>query len=166
MIQGEAGTLQRCVIPLQMTNQIAQQLRRRVKVLDIGCGDGNIAHHFREQKGIIESVVMIDISYPTVRKAKFWYSINAMCAYAEHLPVKDKLFDVSLLIGVIEHVLDPEPVIAEAERVSQHVIAVVPACEDEDPQHIRIFDLYSLHKLRGGNYYSDSKEQFAGWRAK
>ncbi len=166
MTKGDASTLPRCVMSQSFIIQIALSLQKRLKVLDLACGDGNIAHNIRNMKPFVSDVTILDIALSTARKANVWYNIPAICADGEHLPFKDKSFDVTLLVAVLEHVLDPEALIAEAERVSNWIISLVPAVEDNDPSHLRVYDLRQITELRHGTYYNDGREQFSCWRIK
>ncbi len=67
---------------------------------------------------------------------------------AERLPWSDDSFDAATVLEVLEHVAEPALVAAEAVRVTRSVVlATVPAKEDENPEHIRLFTRDSLSRL-------------------
>lgn len=140
------------------------QLGPRLRVLDIGCGDGDIAQRMRKLPNV-QSVTLVDVSEPTVSKASEWYGLRGVTAWAEHLPFRDRAFDVALLIGVLEHVLAPVAVAQEAERVARYVLAVVPAVADHDPDHLRVVDLAALADGKPNTSIDDGREACALWRS-
>ena len=74
--------------------------------------------------------------------------VEAHLLGAEDLPWPTSSFDAVTILEVLEHVEDPAPVAAEVLRVSGRVvIATVPAKEDDNPEHIRLFTPDSLARL-------------------
>lgn len=56
--------------------------------------------------------------------------------------------DVVTLLEVIEHMPDPAPAVAEALRVARTAIVItVPAHEDNNPEHLHLFDGRRLEAL-------------------
>lgn len=161
MLHGHVDdTYFRWQIPALAVSNLGSQLR----VLDIGCGDGDIAQRMHKLPNV-QSVTLVDVSEPTVSKASEWYGLPGVVAWAEHLPFRDQAFDVALLIGVLEHVLEPMAVAQEAARVARYVVAVVPAVADTDPDHLRVVDLAPLTDGKPSTSIDDGHEVCAVWRS-
>jgi len=84
------------------------------KVLEIGCGIGNILE--RIKKGHLYGV---DISEVQIERAKkrLGSGVNLTKAPGESLPFEDKFFDKIICTEVFEHVLEPQLIINEMKRV-------------------------------------------------
>jgi SAM-dependent methyltransferase len=92
-----------------MALEIARVVPRRAEVLDVGCGNGFIAHHLSAMLGT--SVVGIDVAEAT--QAPIDYR-----RYDGHeFPVADDSFDAVLLCYVLHHAQDVRGVLSEARRV-------------------------------------------------
>ncbi len=95
-------------------------------VLEVGCGEGYIQQilsgfGYRTQ-------LAFDIDYPIVVDARIRYPASAyFVANGERIPLPSKSVDVALAIEVLEHVPDPDTVLAEMKRVTRrYVIVSVP----------------------------------------
>ena len=67
---------------------------------------------------------------------------------AESLEFRDGAFDAVTLLEVLEHMPNPERALASAVRVAHRfVVATVPSKEDDNPEHIHLFDAKSLRAL-------------------
>ena len=87
-------------------------------VLDIGCSDGFM---FRDSD---VDVVETDIAF--IFPDEYLYKVKFIKADAQYLPFKNKQFKCSVLGDMLEHVVNPVKVIAEAMRVSVSVYISVP----------------------------------------
>jgi SAM-dependent methyltransferase len=95
---------------------------RSQRVLDIGCGEGVLL------RGVGFTPVQLDISMVRLEKARADGN-PLVCADGMELPFNDAIFDVVLLIALLEHVRQPERVIDETWRVLKpggEVAIVVP----------------------------------------
>jgi SAM-dependent methyltransferase len=127
---------------------LADELLGQGRVLDLGCGTGH-SHHLlapRETVGVDrEPAVLEGQGRPTV------------CADMRDLPFPDGSFDAVLCSHAIEHVPDPERVVAEAARVTRPggtCLFATPnrltfGVPDEviDPYHYLEFDAAELSAL-------------------
>lgn len=95
-------------------------------VLDIGCGDGFVLKKLLEKHRNIK-VLGIDISPVAIEKAKQNGIDCQLLDITDRLPFEDNSFDSVLLLDVLEHMFEPEPVLREAVRVaSKYVYISVP----------------------------------------
>ncbi|HLA10197.1 MAG TPA: class I SAM-dependent methyltransferase [Pyrinomonadaceae bacterium] len=92
-----------------MALEIASELRPGVRILDVGCGNGFIAHHLASL--LHSKVVGLDVGNTT----------NARIDYVrydgENFPMADGSFDVILLCYVLHHAVDARLVLKEVNRV-------------------------------------------------
>src|SRR5919202_1560144 len=91
-----------------MALEVAQVLPRRTRVLDVGCGNGYIAHHLTALLGA--EVVGIDVTRSTSAR------ISYQCYDGRHIPHPDRSFDAVLLCYVLHHAQDLRAVLSEVRR--------------------------------------------------
>gem|GEM_PF-473707 len=92
-----------------MALEVASVLPPCANILDVGCGNGFIAHHLRGMLGT--TVVGLDVASNTTAR------INYLPYDGRHFPVKDQTFDAVLLCYVLHHAQDPRLVLNEVSRV-------------------------------------------------
>jgi len=92
-----------------MALEIAREIPPGSKVLDVGCGNGFIAHHLSAMLG--NRAVGIDLADSTDAPIDFRHYDGA------HFPVSDKSFDAVLLCYVLHHTHDVSVVLHEMRRV-------------------------------------------------
>jgi SAM-dependent methyltransferase len=92
-----------------MALEIARVVPKGSTVLDVGCGNGFIAHHL---SGILNSTVVgLDVD----RSSKS--HITYLTYDGRHFPVADQTFDAVLLCYVLHHAQDARLVLDEVRRV-------------------------------------------------
>ena len=92
-----------------MALEIARYVAYGSEVLDVGCGNGLIAHHLSAILGA--QVVGIDVSEQTIGPITYQQYDGA------HFPAPDKSFDAVLLCYVLHHAQDIRTVLSEVGRV-------------------------------------------------
>ena len=102
----------------------AIDLPKDAKILDAGCGTGKLASFWLNEG---YDVLGIDISDGALAIAKK-KGVNTMKAnILKGLPFEDNSFDLVYSDGLLEHFVDPEPILAELFRVSgKYVFTIVP----------------------------------------
>lgn len=92
---------------------------RKCRALDVGCGGGHLAEEFARMgyavTGIDPSKGSIEAAREHARKAGL--KIDYKVGPGEELPCRDSTFDLVYCCDVLEHVKDPDRVIAETARV-------------------------------------------------
>jgi len=95
------------------------------RVLDVGCGAGNMFHHLARYG----AVVGVDNNpKPLVVARERGYDVRG--GLAEALPFDDNAFDLVALLDTVEHCDDDMAVLRESHRVCApggHVVVTVPA---------------------------------------
>ena len=92
-----------------MALEIARVVPKGSMVLDVGCGNGFIAHHL---SGILNSTVVgLDVGRSSESH------ISCLTYDGRHFPVADRIFDSVLLCYVLHHAQDARLVLDEVRRV-------------------------------------------------
>jgi SAM-dependent methyltransferase len=126
--------------------------------LDVGCAEGFFMNAIRHRFGA--NVWGVDISTVAVAKAHQRWNLPTAAAEATRLPFPDGSFDVVYSTEVIEHVLDPELMLAELRRVARGTVLVTtPASQSADEHepdfelnaqgHVNNFDPATVRRLFG-----------------
>src|ERR1700682_469973 len=92
-----------------MALELARIIPGQAQVLDVGCGNGFIAHHLSAMLG--KSVVGFDLKERTAAPIRYLRYDGL------HFPARDQSFDVVLCCYVLHHAVDAKAVLCEARRV-------------------------------------------------
>jgi ubiquinone/menaquinone biosynthesis C-methylase UbiE len=127
-------------------------------ILEIGCSSGaDFLHFFENSKEV--NLTGIDIEPQNIRQS----NVTFLQMDAESTPFKDKSFDLTVSIGVLEHIEPIEKlskVIAEIDRISKEYVIIVPNILTLlEPHTVDFFwQLRAINKKKkynALNYYSD-----------
>ncbi len=109
-------------------------------IIDIGCG--NTSH------GIVGVDLFEGYCYDDIKKVYPEMDVkNPIMASAEYLPIRNKVFRVSMSYEVLEHVESPAIMIKEMKRISNKIVVSTPNAY-YIPKVIRGFfkGVYSVYK--------------------
>ena len=117
------------------------------KTLDVGCGTGAFLKAFSGAQGV-------DINEHCVDHCKR-AGLNAAYMSTDHLQFAEASFDTIVLDNVIEHIVNPEPLLVECRRVLKpegNIIVGVPLKKGyaRDPDHKKYYSADTLKSLMLG----------------
>lgn len=92
-------------------------------VIDVGCGSGFLLEKLLEKNSGLK-VSGLDISPVAIKKAQEKGLDCKLYDITEPLPFADNSFDSALLLDVLEHMFQPEPVLKEAARVARGYVYI------------------------------------------
>jgi len=94
-------------------------------VLDLGCGDGTLLDSLRLKENDAEG---LDISQEAIKKCEAKnHKVKLFDFSNGQLPYADNSFDYVVMLDVLEHLYNPDTLLAEAKRVSrQFIVLSVP----------------------------------------
>lgn len=99
---------------------------KKGKVLDLGCGDGAVAHFLQEELGM--EVIAADISEQALKVAQKRGLKVKKIDVEQKLPFKDKYFDAVFWGDNVEHLFDPESTLKEIHRVLKKNGRIILSC--------------------------------------
>lgn len=100
-----------------LARELAAQLPRDARVLDIGCGSGDIAAAVMARRPDVRIEGVDVLVRPNTRLPVTAYD-------GARLPHPDRSFDVAMMVDVLHHTDDPAAVLAEARRVSRQGVLI------------------------------------------
>jgi len=116
------------VDPLGIVDQSLLQFVARhcgPRILDLGCGPGGYSALLQRQ-GF--DVIAFDVNENYIRTARD-LGVAASIFDGQSIPLPDKSVDSVMMIEVLEHIVDPSPLLREVARVSRGgLVASVPNC--------------------------------------
>ncbi len=117
------------------------------RVLDVGCGTGWLADHLGDYTGVDRDPGAVEAGMRLGR------NIVHVDLDRSPLPFADASFDGAILKDVLEHVLDPGRLVAEARRVLREGGRAFASAPDvqrwvwDDYTHVRPFSLKAFRRL-------------------
>jgi SAM-dependent methyltransferase len=128
-------------------------------LFEIGCGTGRRLAEFRSVGWQVEGQ---EVDLNAVKTAQQKYGLNIHMGPIDELEIPDETFDAIIMNHVIEHLHDPEKVIAHCHRLLKpggKLVVVTPNIESfghgyfgadwrgmEPPRHIHIYSCKALQK--------------------
>jgi SAM-dependent methyltransferase len=101
----------------RLATALAERLPANAAVLDIGCGDGSIAHAIAQRRPDL-SITGVDVLVrPETRIPVIEYDGST-------LPFADRSFDAVFLVDVVHHADDARRLLDEAARVSRDRVLI------------------------------------------
>lgn len=107
-----------------LSTRLAARLPENARVLDIGCGSGDMAAAIMA----VRPDVSIDGVDVLVRPGT---AIEVSEYDGETIPFADASYDVAMLVDVLHHTDDPAAVMAEARRVASHGVLIKDHYRDD-----------------------------------
>jgi 2-polyprenyl-3-methyl-5-hydroxy-6-metoxy-1,4-benzoquinol methylase len=95
-------------------------------ILDAGCGEGELSERWARRPGVTR-VLGCDLEDAELRahwRRREGPGLAFAAARAESLPAADGAWDLVAAVELLEHVADPERVLAELVRVARHHVLV------------------------------------------
>lgn len=98
------------------------------KNIDIGCGNGMITQHLRQQNYHCTAMDVANLSIVP--------SVEVVVYDGLSMPFEDKHFDTALLLTVLHHTPDPIPVLKEAARIAKKIIIIEDIYNNKVQQYL------------------------------
>lgn len=105
-----------CADARRKLDLIAPWLSPQHRLLEIGSGPGSVLREFRKAGYTIDALDVADSSYDATLKPNLYDGVR--------MPFEDGAYYSALLLTVLHHISDPEPVLIEAMRVARRVIII------------------------------------------
>ena len=97
-------------------------------IVEIGCGEGALLAQLSRWAAPETEIVGYELSSNAARRAESrnLAAVTVRTYDGSRVPVADDAYDVAILSHVLEHVIDPHELLAEAARIAKWVIVEVP----------------------------------------
>lgn len=96
---------------------IQKQIPPRSHVLDLGCGAGFLCNALALDGHNVSGVDLSETSLATARLHDTTQSVQYLCNHVYSLPFSNNSFDVVCAMDILEHIEEPQLLLAEASRV-------------------------------------------------
>ena len=100
-------------------------LATRERVLDVGCGTGELTRVLAEETGPEATVVGVDADSDLLRVAREATGLPVCAGDATRLPFRDDEFDLVVCQALLVNLPDPAAAVREFARVSSDLVAAV-----------------------------------------
>lgn len=97
-------------------SKIQRYIRTSDKIIDVGCGGGNISRILKEHGHDVTSIDIVNKSYS--------YNVQPIIFNGRTIPFPNKSFDVGLVCAVLHHTPQPEHLLQETARVAKRIIVL------------------------------------------
>ena len=118
------------------------------EVLDIGCGMGQFLEYYKSGVGV--DINKSCVKYCVAR------GLDVRLMSKDELPFSDSSFDTLIMDKVMEHIIDPQPLLIECRRVLKPkaaLIILVPGAKGytRDPDHKVFYNFAKLNSILSSN---------------
>lgn len=113
------------------------KLKRKSRLLDVGCGSGKFLNEIRIATGC--EVYGVDISKVAAKTAKENYGLNIFTDMLTEVPFPDNYFDVITAWWFLEHVTNPSEVLRKMSRLLKYDGYCIIGVPNVDSFNARIF---------------------------
>ncbi|MGB8590551.1 MAG: class I SAM-dependent methyltransferase [Candidatus Acidiferrales bacterium] len=114
-----------------LAKHIAGMIPPGSRLLDVGCGDGTLA------AVLAQLVPGLNVQGVEVH-ARPSCAVECKLYDGQHLPFPDNSVDVCLFVDVLHHMLDPEPILRDARRVSREYILIKDHLAENSFDHLTL----------------------------
>jgi len=124
----------------KIVHLVAKKACGRLKILDVGCGTGNLSQDIKRSTKL--EVYGVEIDKESAREAK--KKIDVIIADAQSLPFRKNVFDIVVSNQVIEHVIDVDSFLMEINRVLKSGGSLIISTPNLCALHNRILVLLGM----------------------